>query len=68
MNTTRYTPHALAASAAVLAVIGVAAPVQAAPEDKARVEIYGFAQMDAIYDFNRMDPSWNSTLRPRRYR
>ena len=46
MNTTRYTPQVLAASAAVLAIFGVAVPAQA--EDKARVEIYGFAQMDAI--------------------
>ncbi|MBS1246387.1 MAG: hypothetical protein H6R47_586 [Proteobacteria bacterium] len=64
MNAIRYTSQVLAASAAVLAVIGVAAPVQA--EDKARVEIYGFAQMDAIYDFNRVDPAWNATLRPSR--
>jgi hypothetical protein len=64
MNTTRYTPQVLSASAAVLAVIGVAAPAQA--EDKARVEIYGFAQMDAIYDFNRVDPAWSATLRPSR--
>lgn len=52
-----------AVSAALLSAFGVA---QAAPEDKARVEIYGFIQMDAIYDFNRMDPSWNATLRPSR--
>jgi hypothetical protein len=25
---------------------------------------YGFAQLDAIYDFNRVDPAWDDTLRP----
>jgi hypothetical protein len=34
--------------------------------DKARLEVYGFAQMDAIQDFNRVDPAWNATLRPTR--
>lgn len=32
--------------------------------DKARVEIFGQVMLDAIYDFNRVDPSWNATLRP----
>jgi len=32
--------------------------------DKARVEIYGQVMLDAIYDFKRVDPSWNATLRP----
>lgn len=27
-------------------------------------EVYGFAQLDYIQDFNRVDPSWESTLRP----
>ena len=36
----------------------------AANADKARVEIYGFTQMDAIQDFKRVDPDWNATLRP----
>lgn len=31
---------------------------------KARLEVYGFAQADFIYDFNRVDPDWNATLRP----
>jgi DcaP outer membrane protein len=31
---------------------------------KARVEFYGQAMLDAIYDARRMDPSWNATLRP----
>ncbi len=48
--------------AALLAVIGTAGQVRAA--DELRVEVYGFIQMDAIYDFNRVNPDWNATLRP----
>jgi hypothetical protein len=32
--------------------------------DKARVEISGKVQADYIFDFKRVDPSWNATLRP----
>jgi hypothetical protein len=47
----------------------VIAPNQAAKPDTkepagGRVEIYGFAQLDAIYDFDRVDPNWEATLRP----
>ena len=31
---------------------------------QARVEIYGQAMLDAIYDFKRMNPDWAATLRP----
>jgi hypothetical protein len=31
-----------------------------------RFEIYGFVQMDAIQDFDRVDPDWDATLRPSR--
>jgi hypothetical protein len=41
-----------------------AAAKGAAGADKARLEINGKAQLDLIYDFNRVDPAWNSTLRP----
>lgn len=27
------------------------------------IDIYGFVMADAIYDFNRVDPDWNDTLR-----
>ena len=63
---------------AVLAVSGAAyaghgAPVVApgsagetgAPNvGDARVEVYGQAMIDAIYDFNKMAPDWAATLRP----
>ncbi|MDB4476540.1 DcaP family trimeric outer membrane transporter [bacterium] len=36
-------------------------------EEKARtdisMEVYGFVRADAIYDFKRVDPDWNDTLR-----
>ena len=51
--------------------LGVAppAPVQYTPpsEKAARdhnLELYGFAQLDAIQDFDRVDPNWEATLRP----
>jgi hypothetical protein len=32
--------------------------------NKARVELSGQIMFDAIYDFKRVDPDWNATLRP----
>ncbi len=71
-------PPAAAAAAAAASAPGSAwgAPVVAAgskPEegakeaDKARVEVYGQAMLDAIYDFKRMDPEWAATLRPSKF-
>ncbi len=42
-----------------------AAPDQEAEASKPgpTLEIYGFAQLDAIYDFQRVDPDWDATLR-----
>ncbi|TDG14796.1 hypothetical protein E2F43_00700 [Seongchinamella unica] len=39
---------------------------QAAREagDLAALRLYGHMQLDAIYDFKRVDPTWESTLRP----
>jgi hypothetical protein len=42
----------LASSTAAVAAVG--------PE----LTIYGFIQMDAIYDFNTVDPNWKAALRP----
>jgi hypothetical protein len=36
------------------------------PERKPSFEIYGFAQVDYIQDFDRVEPDWNATLRPTR--
>jgi hypothetical protein len=51
---------------AVIPLLAVFGPGQqaSAADDKPRVEIYGFVQMDAIYDFDRSDPSWTAALRP----
>jgi len=65
MNPSKQLRRVWLAGVAMLCVVGGVAPVQAA-DDKARVDIYGFVQMDAIYDFNRVDPAWNATLRPTR--
>lgn len=52
---------------------GVAAPVVApdaasgkgaADAGNARIELSGKVQLDVIQDFRRVDPAWNSTLRP----
>jgi outer membrane murein-binding lipoprotein Lpp len=32
--------------------------------DQARVEVYGQVMLDTIYDFKRMNPDWQATLRP----
>ena len=34
------------------------------PEEQGSFEVYGFAQVDAIQDFNRVDPDWNDSTRP----
>jgi hypothetical protein len=34
------------------------------PDPKPTLEIYGFGQVDAIADFNQVDPAWADTLRP----
>ena len=41
-----------------------AAPKGAKDADQARIEVSGKVQLDFIYDFNRVDPQWKSTLRP----
>ncbi len=40
-------------------------PEDGAPDaDKARIEVYGQVMLDAIYDFKRMNPDYDATLRP----
>ncbi|HEX6018384.1 MAG TPA: hypothetical protein VFZ28_09810, partial [Burkholderiaceae bacterium] len=56
---------AAAAPAAAPAVAPGSAAEAGAPEaGQARVEIYGQAMVDAIYDFKKMNPQWAATLRP----
>ena len=42
---------------------GAAATSQAADGEKS-FEVFGFAQVDAIYDFGRMNPDWDDAYRP----
>jgi hypothetical protein len=67
------TPGATATQAATPTFSVVGAPVVATRAmseegvpagDKAHVEFYGQVMLDAIYDFKRMNPEWNATLRP----
>ena len=60
----RYLP-ALAGGIAVTLLALAFPAAQAADGDKS-FEIYGFAQLDYIQDFGRVDPDWESTLRPTR--
>ncbi len=54
---------AQAAGAPVVAP-NVAAEAGTPDADKAHVELYGHAMLDAIYDIKRMNPQWQATLRP----
>jgi len=40
-----------------------APPAKASGQKKLSVDLYGFAQTDAIYDFKRVAPDWEDTLR-----
>jgi hypothetical protein len=53
-----------AQSAAPVVAPDSAAAKGAADAKKARLEVSGKVQLDLITDFNRVDPAWNSTLRP----
>jgi hypothetical protein len=41
-------------------------PAAPRPPRDHNLELYGFAQLDAIQDFNRVNPDWDATLRPSR--
>src|SRR5678815_3988604 len=45
-------------------VAACALPTAAQADKKFEFTIYGFAQADFIYDFNRVHPDWEATLRP----
>ncbi len=60
----------LIAAMSMTATTGVAfaqTPAQPAgqkPEDKPRIEIYGFTMLDMGYQFNKNDPDWFDVVRP----
>lgn len=39
-------------------------PVRQVREGGPTFEVYGFAQVDYIQDFNRVDPAWEAAMRP----
>jgi outer membrane DcaP-like protein len=41
-------------------------PAQPKGTSKPGFDVYGFAQLDMIQDFDRVDPNWTATLRPSR--
>ena len=41
-------------------------PAAPRPPKDHNLELYGFVQLDAIQDFNRVNPNWDATLRPSR--
>jgi hypothetical protein len=51
--------------AAIPAAAGLLAGAGAAAQETGRsFEVYGFAQADVIYDFQRMNPDWDDAFRP----
>jgi hypothetical protein len=56
---------AAAAIATGVALAGALSPAAAAEGTKS-FEVYGFAQLDYIQDFDRVNPDWEDTLRPSR--
>jgi len=51
-------------AAMVLAAATLGMPVASAADDQGYFEVYGFAQLDYIQDFDRVSPFWTDTLRP----
>ena len=51
-------------------LLGIALTTSAAAQDgptpRARIDVAGFMQLDAIHDFDRVDPAWTGALRPTR--
>src|SRR5688572_30184024 len=48
----------------LFALPAVAQEAEPQPEKKVSMEIYGFAMMDAGYDFKQVHPDWFDTMRP----
>src|SRR5689334_12527303 len=57
--------HALA-GVLLAGVASTAAHAAAPAATNAQFTVYGFVQADYIYDFKRVDPAWQDTLRPSR--
>lgn len=53
----------IVAALAAAALLPATAGAQAAGAKQPSFEVYGFAQVDYIQDFDRVDPAWNAMLR-----
>lgn len=49
---------------AAAAALGLGAGGTASAQEGPSFEVYGFAQLDYVQDFKRVDPDWDATLRP----
>jgi hypothetical protein len=54
------------AASLFIGISSAVAQTAAAPDAKPKVEVYGFAQADAIVDFNQNNPDWYDVNRPSR--
>jgi len=54
----------LNARLSLLLLCGLPAMVAAQDKSEAEVEVYGFAMLDAGYNFNQIDPDWFDVVRP----
>ena len=57
------TSTAVAVDQAPVSTVASAPVAEASSLNKLSVDVCGFAQSDAIYDFKRVDPDWEDTLR-----
>lgn len=57
-------PVRMVVVAMLLAIALPAAYAQATPEEKAKIDLYGFAMLDMGYDFGQNDPDWFDVMRP----
>ena len=57
--------HAIVAAALGIAAAGAHGQTAVAPETSGpRLQVYGFAMLDLIFDFNQVDPDWFDMMRP----
>ncbi len=65
MRTNHTMRRVLTAGASALLIAGTPLALQAEDTQKSdfSFDLYGFVQADTIYDFKRVDPNWNDTLR-----
>jgi len=61
--TTTPAPTTQVATAEKMPVVVTGDELKTSPLDALSVNIYGFVMADAVYDFKRVDPNWDDTLR-----